>query len=95
MIKLFDGWIIDTDERNYILIKVTTAVNKKTKKEYEVRNIYGYFSGIPAALRALRDELVKQEISSDVYTLETALKAIVEEDERMERLLRQEVDDGK
>ena len=98
MIKLFDGWIIDTDERNYILIKVTTAIKRKTKEEYEYRNVYGYFSNIPAALRTLRDELVKQKISSGIYTLEEALKAIAEEDDRIERMLKQinlEVDDGK
>ena len=91
MIKLFDNWIIEVDNLNYILSKVTgirTHIKKDGTEVVEnVTKPYGYFTGISGALSCLRDILVRQRLADGVYALDEALRAIKDEDERIKILL--------
>ena len=88
MIKLVDDWVIDVDERNYILAKDKgVVVDKKTGKEYRNLKSYGFFISITGALKALRDELIRQGVQDGCMTLSEAIRSIKEANSKVDTLL--------
>lgn len=91
MIRLFGNWIIEVDNLNYTLSQVTgkrLRIQKDgTEVTENVTKAYGYFTGISGALSCLRDILVRQRLADGIYSIDEALRAIREEDDRIKNLL--------
>ena len=100
MIKLFDNWIIEVDAMNYSLAEYVgerTRIDKKGNERTEtVIERYGYYRSLSEAIKALRDRIIRLRLQNSALSLSEALRAIREEDDRINELLsRIEVDDGK
>ena len=91
MIELFDNWIIDVDEKNYILTRIVGKVKQKTKSgdyiEVDNKKVYGYFSSLSEALKALAKALAMQGHMTDRMTLEEAVGAIQRSNDKVAELL--------
>lgn len=96
MIRLFDDWIVDVDERNYILARDTgkkIITNSKTGKtsEVETRDIHGYYQSLSGALIGLSKEIARRKLSDGSMSLSEAVKAISESNQRVADLITQTV----
>ena len=92
MIELFDNWVIDVDERNYILTRITGKGKLKTKEgnyiEVDNKKTYGYFTSLSEALKALGKELAMQEHRTGRMSLVEAVAAIQRSNDKVEELLK-------
>ena len=95
MIKLFDNWVVDVDQNNYTLARITGTRTLKAKdgKEIEIdeKKVYGYFSGLSEALKALSKELAREKHMNGVNSLQEALTAISESESRVENLIEEAI----
>ena len=78
MIRINEDWVILIDEYNYKLAK---DLHKKVKKQNsngptDAFEIEGYYGGVSAALTALADKLVKDELKVGDRGLNEACTAI-------------------
>ena len=90
MIKLFDDWVIAVDEFNYSLARNRgTRVDSKTGKERYELKVYGHYSSLASAIRALREQLVREELKDGVAELSEAVRVIKESNDRVEMLLKE------
>lgn len=91
MIELFDNWIIDVDEKNYILARIVGKAKQKTKSgdyiEVDSKKTYGYFSTLSEALNALAKTLAMQGHMTDRMTLKEAVDAIQRSNNKVAELL--------
>lgn len=76
MIKIGADYLIDTDERNYILYSLTVVQKGKHAGETR-RTVEGYFQTLEQALRAIVDRNTINGLYGE-YGLATALKRVAE-----------------
>ena len=76
MIKVGKEYIIDTDERNYILYSLTVAQKGKHTGETR-RTVEGYFQTLEQALRAIVDRNTINGLEG-VETAQNAVKRVEE-----------------
>jgi hypothetical protein len=85
MIKLFENYGIDTDERNFVLIEE----KGKDKNGKDLRDVLGYYGSLKEALNGLMQKVQRRKLQEKVYTLDEAILLfdIIERD--FEKLLSQ------
>lgn len=72
MILVGDRWAIDADSMCYILRE--TKINKKGQNKGKTRKeIKGYFSSIPEALKRIYDTEVQEKVASTDMDLKSAI----------------------
>ena len=91
MIELFDNWRIIPEEHCYSLAKYYGESKDEKGKLRKQQKIYGYYSSVDGALKALARELSRESLSSSVVGLPGAIQAIKESNERVEKYIESEI----
>lgn len=69
MIKLFENYGIDTDERNFVLIEE----KGQDKNGKDLRDVLGYYGSLKEALNGLMQKIQRRKLQEEVYTLTEAV----------------------
>lgn len=89
MIKIFDGWEIDSDMMGYV---VRFNTGKKTVDKNGVEStVYTnvkYPSDIPQALKIIKEFMLREKISKNDYDLAQAIEQIKAINEKFENELK-------
>ena len=86
MIKLWDGWAIDSDAYNIILGKPITYERKDGRMATEMQNTT-FHKTLPQALTAFYRLKVRESISKDDMTLSGAIRQACAIEERVRSLV--------
>jgi hypothetical protein len=87
MIELFDGYGIDTDERNFTITETKPQTNKKTGEQKPFTANLGYYSSMKNALNGLMHILQRRKLQEKVYTLAEAIVLFEHIESDFEKLL--------
>lgn len=87
MIKLFDNFAIDSDDRNVVFGEIKIRNNPKTGKTETQMVPHGYYTSVRAALTAAARYLDRQAIHDRDYTVAEAVEKINAIESRFENLL--------
>lgn len=88
MIKLIDGWELDSDGMSYIVRKNSgkTYIDKQGK-EIVVYSKTKYPRDIASGLRMVKNEVLKDDIANSDMNMDQLIKRIEELNDEFERLL--------
>ena len=86
MVKLWDGWTIDTDEYQYILGKPVSTINKKGETENRTDKA-SYHLSLSQAVQAFYKQQARECIGKDEHTLSGAIVALRGIEERIKSML--------
>ena len=84
MIRVDNDYYIDVDEQCYT-VKIDT--HKTDKKGNEVYVIVGYYKNLQNAIKGVIDYQNKKKLKSENYDLKEALKMVLDNNTRFEKLL--------
>lgn len=84
MIRVDNDYYIDVDEQCYT-VKIDT--HKTDKKGNEVYVIVGYYKNLQNAIKGVIDYQNKKKLKSENYDLKEALKIVLDNNTRFEKLL--------
>ena len=84
MIRVDNDYYIDVDEQCYT-VKIDT--HKTDKKGNEVYVIVGYYMNLQNAIKGVIDYQNKKKLKSENYDLKEALKIVLDNNTRFEKLL--------
>ena len=84
MIEVINDYYIDVNDLNYTLKKDRGTYDKHGNRNYKT---YGYYDSLRSALVACVDQLQRDKLSSDTFTLQEGIRAINEVTERFNGLL--------
>jgi hypothetical protein len=88
MINLWDGWVIDTDNYQYILGQPETTTNNKRNNKEETRmNCATYHATLPQALLAFYRRQLRETIRTNDMGLGDALAASNAIEQRIRSLI--------
>ena len=88
MIRINDDWVIDVDDRNYILKKdLHTDRKRKDGTTEHGWNIKGYFSSPGKALERFGEEIVRERLSVSNIGLSDAVRIIRESMEEYRKII--------
>ena len=82
MINLENGYAIDADDSQYILVRSATT-NRKGEK-VEIWNNCGYYASLGAAVSAYCEKMAREKI----HTTDTTLTEVIREYERVYKTAR-------
>ena len=85
MIRVDNDYYIDVDEQCYT-VKIDT--HKTDKKGNEVYVIVGYYKNLQNAIKGVIDYQNKKKLKSENYDLKEALKIVLDNNTRFEKLLK-------
>lgn len=91
MIRLYDGYVILIDDYQYTLAKDTGRTDKRNGRT--IYDTVGYFSTLKSALIEFKRVNVRNRVKSGSHALRDALHAIIEENERLEKFIRENIPD--
>lgn len=89
MIRVDNDYYIDVDEQCYT-VKIDT--HKTDKKGNEVYVIVGYYKNLQNAIKGVIDYQNKKKLKSENYDLKEALKIVLDNNTRFEKLLKSVVE---
>ena len=76
MIKFRDNFVIDADERNYVLKEIGSVQDRESERfGEETVTILGYYTSLERTILGLEEILIRRSIRDKEHTL----KSIVEE----------------
>lgn len=84
MVKINNEYIVDIDERNYTLKRLTgrktTRENKKTGETEEVDScvIVGYYGDLAGAIKATIADMNRRDLRKGAHSLEEALNIVIQ-----------------
>ena len=84
MIEVINDYYIDVNDLNYTLKKDRGTYDKHGNRNYKT---YGYYDSLRSALIACVDQLQRDKLSSDTFTLQESIKAINDVTSRFNNLL--------
>ena len=86
MIQIIDDWYVEIESNptNYILKRGSGERDAKGRCRDKV---YGYFTSLQNAIKALRKEMIADKLSSGFHTLSQAFQTIREMDSRIEKVI--------
>lgn len=86
MIQIIDDWYVEIESNptNYILKRGSGERDAKGRCRDKV---YGYFTSLQNALKALRKEIVTDKLKDGTHTLVEAVDTIIKEDTRFEKIM--------
>lgn len=86
MIKVIDDWYVEIESNptNYILRRGNGERDAKSRCKDK---IYGYYSSLQNAIKALRKEMLADEFSSGSRTISEAFQTIREIDARFDKII--------
>jgi hypothetical protein len=86
MIKIIDDWYIESESNpvNYIVRRGKQRLDKKGSNRDRV---YGYYSSMAKAVKAVRDNFIAEEFSDGSTSLSTALSRISEIDAEFVKIM--------
>ena len=86
MIQIIDNWYVEIESNptNYILKRGSGERDAKGRCRDKV---YGYFTSLQNAVKALRKEMIADKLSSDFHTLPQAFQTIRELDARFDKII--------
>lgn len=86
MIQIIDNWYVEIESNptNYILKRGSGERDAKGRCRDKV---YGYFTSLQNAIKALRKEMITDKLSSGFHTLPQAFQTIREIDSRIEKVI--------
>lgn len=85
MIIVDKNYCIDVDKNCYT---VKIDKHKKDKKGEKIYETVGYFTTLAGAIKGIINSMNKGKFNEGTYTLEEAIKVIVESNEHFEKLLK-------
>jgi len=86
MIQIIDNWYI-TVEASPINYTVRRGEGKRDKNGKWLDRARGYFGSLRKAVNSIRDQIIAEGFENGERTLEQALIAISETDERFEKII--------
>lgn len=89
IIRLYDGWVILVDDRQWTLARETGRIRKDTGKPYY--NVRGYYTRLATALKALYEANIHSRLQNGTADLRTALQTIEEEHDRMQKFISENI----
>lgn len=89
MIRVDNDYYIDVDEQCYT-VKIDT--HKTDKKGNEIYVIVGYYKNLQNAIKGVIDYQNKKKLKSENYDLKEALKIVLDNNTRFEKLLKSVVE---
>ena len=86
MIKIIDDWYVEIESNptNYILKRGSGERDAKGRCRDKV---YGYFTSLQNAIKALRKEMLSDKFSSGSRTISEAFQTIRELDARFDKII--------